>query len=88
MMPADLSYRLTTHAASVIAERQIPQEWVARVLGQPMRLEADRYDPTLRHALAAIPENDGRVLRVVYNDTVRPWQVVTAYFDRKERGRL
>jgi len=88
MMPADLSYRLTAHAASVIAERQIPQEWVARVLGQPMRLEADRYDPTLRHALAAIPENDGRVLRVVYNDTVRPWQVVTAYFDRKERGGL
>jgi hypothetical protein len=88
MVPGDLSYRLTTHAASVIAERQIPQEWVARVLGQPMRLEADRYDPTLRHALAAIPENDGRVLRVVYNDTVRPWQVVTAYFDRKERGRL
>jgi hypothetical protein len=78
MIPADLSYRLTAHAASVIAERQIPQEWV----------EADRYDPTLRHALAAIPENDGRVLRVVYNDTVRPWQVVTAYFDRKERGRL
>jgi len=27
-------------------------------------------------------------LRVVYNDAVRPWQVVTAYFDRKERGRL
>jgi hypothetical protein len=66
MMPADLSYRLTAHAASVIAERQIPQEWVVRVLGQPMRLKADRYDPTLRHALAAIPENDGRVLRVVY----------------------
>jgi hypothetical protein len=87
-MAADPSYRLTAHAASVIVERQIPQEWVARVLGQPMRLEADRYDPTLRHALAAIPENDGRVLRVVYNDTVRPWQVVTAYFDRKERGRL
>ena len=65
MLPADPSYRLTTHAASVIAERQIPQEWVARVLGQPMRLEADRYDPTLRHALAAIPENDGRVLGVV-----------------------
>ncbi len=88
MVPGDPSYRLTAHAASVIAERQIPQEWVARVLGQPMRREPDRYDPTLRHALAAIPENDGRVLRVVYNDNVRPWQVVTAYFDRKERGRL
>jgi hypothetical protein len=88
MIPADLSNRLTAHAASVIAERQIPREWVARVLAQPMRLEADRHDLTLRHALAAIPENDGWVLRVVYNDAVRPWQVVTACFDRKERGRL
>jgi hypothetical protein len=88
MIPADLSYRLTTHAASVIAERQIPQEWVARVLALPMRLEADRHHPALRHALAAIPENDGRVLRRVQNDAVRPWQVVTAYFDRREKGRL
>jgi hypothetical protein len=87
-MSADLSYRLTAHAANVIAERRIPEDWVARVLGHPGRCEADRHDPTLRHALAAISENDGRVLRVIYNDTVRPWQVVTAYFDRKERGRL
>jgi len=87
-MAAEFPYKLTAHAASVLIERQIPQEWVARVLAQPMRLETDRYDPSLRHALASIPENDGRVLRVVYNDTVRPWQVVTAYFDRKERGKL
>ena len=88
MASADLSYSLTAHAANVIAERRIPEEWVARVLRAPMRVEADSHDPTLRHALAAIPENDGRVLRVVYNDTVRPWQIVTADFDRKERGRL
>jgi hypothetical protein len=87
-MAAEFPHKLTAHAANVLIERQIPLEWVARVLAQPMRFEADRHDPTLRHALAAIPENDGRVLRVVYNDTIRPWQVVTAYFDRKERGRL
>jgi Domain of unknown function (DUF4258) len=86
-MGAEFPYKLTAHAVSVLIERQIPLEWVERVLGQPMRLEADRHDPTLRHALGAIPENDGRVLRVVYNDTVQPWQIVTAYFDRKERGR-
>lgn len=87
-MTADPSYRLTAHATNVIAERRIPGEWVARVLKHPARLELDRYDSTLQHALAPIPENDGRVLRVVYNDAVRLWQVVTAYFDRKERGRL
>jgi len=87
MMPAEPSYRLTAHAVSVIAERQIRQEWVARVLGQPMRLEVDRHDPTLRHALQQFRKR-WTVLRVIYNDSVRPWQVVTAYFDRKERGRL
>ena len=87
-MATEFPYRFTTHATRVLAEREIPQEWVARVLDRPMRVEPDRLDPTLRHALAAIPEYGGRVLRVVYNETVRPWQVVTAYFDRKEKGRL
>lgn len=73
-MSADPPYRLTAHAAHVIAERRIPEEWVARVLADPVRCEGDRHDPTLRHALARIPENDGRVLRVVYNDAVdRGW---------------
>ena len=27
-------------------------------------------------------------LRVVYNETVHPWRVVTAYFDRAMRGKL
>jgi len=87
-MSAEPPYRLTDDAAHVIAERRILEEWVARALADPIRCEGDRHDRTLRHALAPIPENDGRVLRVVYNDAVRPWLVVTAYFDRKERGRL
>jgi hypothetical protein len=30
-----------------------------------------------------IPERGDLVLRVVYNETVLPWSVVTAFFDRK-----
>ena len=30
----------------------------------------------------------GRVLRVIYNETVVPWRVVTIYFDRTMRNRL
>jgi len=33
------------------------------------------------HALRAIPERNFRVLRVIYNETVEPVAVVTAYFD-------
>jgi Domain of unknown function (DUF4258) len=92
---ADIRYTLTAHATRVITEREIllewvarVLEWVARVLDEPTRVEPDRHHPALRHALASIPEYDGRVLRVVYNETTKPWQVVTAYFDRKQRGRI
>ena len=81
-------YALTAHAATVLAAREIPLEWVARVLAQPRKIEPDRQDPALRHALARIPERGGRVMRVVYNDTTRPWRIVTAYFDRGQKTKL
>lgn len=76
---------LSQHAEKVIAERQIALAWIARTLDYPERIEADRVDSTLLHALARIPERDGRVLRVVYNHTVTPWRIVTVYFDRTQR---
>jgi hypothetical protein len=86
-MSTGVSYGLTAHAANVIAERQILEEWV-RVFSASQR--GLRRIGTIQHSGMHWRRyrNDGRVLRVVYNDTGRPWQVVTAYFDRKERGRL
>jgi hypothetical protein len=81
-------YALTAHAAKVIAERGIPMAWIARVLAHPEKTEPDRDDPAIRHALARIPEHEGRVLRVVYNETTEPWLIVTAYLDRTQRNRL
>ena len=49
---------------------------------------SDTIGLLLRHALARIPERDDRVLRVVYNENVHPWRIVTAYFDRAMRGKL
>ena len=66
-----------------IAERGISRAWIERVLADPLALEIDKEDPTLRHALARIPERGGMVLRVIYDETVKPWSVVTAFFDRK-----
>jgi hypothetical protein len=42
----------------------------------------------LTHALRAIPEFGGRVLRVIYNRTKQPPNVVTAFFDRGMKGKL
>jgi hypothetical protein len=77
---------LTDHAVVVLRERQIPREWVRRVLEHPLLRLPDPEDPALFHALAPIPEREDRVLKVVYNGKKEPWRVVTAYFDRAWRG--
>ena len=79
-------YELSDHAADVIAEREIETTWVVRVLTNPERTEADRSNPMLTHALGRIEERDYRILRVVYNASVDPPRIVTAYFDRRQRG--
>ncbi len=78
-----VQYRLTKHAEETIAARRISRTWVERVLAEPLALERDKEDPTLRHALGRVPEHGDMILRVVYNETTLPWSVVTAFFDRK-----
>ena len=56
-------------------------EWIHETLSSPARLEGDEDDPDLVHALGPIPEKGFCVLRVIYNETVDPVAVVTAYFD-------
>jgi hypothetical protein len=82
------AFILTSHAETVIAERAIRREWLARVLATPTQLTPDRHDAQLRHALGPIAERSGRVLRVIFNDKVTPVRVVTAYFDRSMRNKL
>lgn len=81
-------FTLSRHAITAITERAINSEWIERVLSDPERIENDATDPNLRHAIGRISENGGRVLRVVYNGSVEPMRVVTAYFDRALRNKL
>jgi uncharacterized protein DUF4258 len=82
------NFTLSAHAEVVMAERAIILEWVGRVLRNPERMEDDKSDPLLRHALGRIPEHGNRVLRVVYNGSVEAVRVVTVYFDRALRNEL
>ena len=84
----DPPFVLTAHAVAALSERGIDLAWVERVLRRPERTEADRDDPELRHELGRIQERDNPVLRVVYNQTIRPWRLVTVYFDRRLRKTL
>jgi hypothetical protein len=84
----NLNYELSQHAKDSAAEREIPGEWIERVLTSPARRMPDRQDAALEHRLGVIDEFGGRVLRVVINPTVVPVRVVTVYFDRKMKGNL
>lgn len=76
-----MDYILTEHALKRCRRRKVQPKWIEAALAYPARTENDDDDPTLVHALLAIPEKGFRVLRVIYNETVDPITVVTVYFD-------
>ncbi|MGH7229605.1 MAG: DUF4258 domain-containing protein [Burkholderiales bacterium] len=81
-------YVLSAHAEIVVKERSIRSEWLERILEKPEKTQKDNEDPKLTHALGRISEQGDRVLRVIYNPTIDPLIVVTAYFDRAMRNKL
>ena len=76
-----MDFVLTDHARKRILKRKISLEWIKDSLEYPARIESDRDDGNLVHVLRPIAERGFRVLRVIYNETVDPLVVVTAYFD-------
>ena len=79
-----MDYTLTEHAAKRVKRRKIRPEWIEAALSHPARTENDFDDPTLVHALLAIPERGFKVLRVIYNETENPVNIVTVFFDDEE----
>ena len=69
------------HAKDVARERQISEDWVLRTIQNPDRSE--ERNNGLWHYMKAIPEHDGRFLRVVVNRNASPNRVVTVFFDRR-----
>ncbi len=78
----------TQHARHVMAEREIPDEWVERALETPGLRQPDPDDPAVERLFRSIPEFGGRVLRVAVNTQVEPWRVVRVFFDRNMKGKL
>lgn len=77
----------TEHARRRMAKRQLQQEWIERVAANPARVEPDELDPNLEHRLGVVPELANRVLRVIVSKD-EPKRVITAYLDRKLKGKL
>jgi Domain of unknown function (DUF4258) len=88
MIDKGARFDLSAHATVAVREREIKLDWIRRALERPARVEPDKVDISLQHALLAIPEHGNRVLRVVVDPSAMPVRVVTAYFDRNMRGKL
>jgi hypothetical protein len=80
-----MRFRYTLHADNVLQKRGIERLWVERTVLAPQWTEADPVDPNLTRAFAAVPERDGRMLRVVYSHESDGYRVVTAFLDRGAR---
>ena len=80
--------RLSSHAKKVIFERNIKLTWIENTFNNPDKIEIDLYDNTLEHRLKIINQYDNRILRFIYNKTVNPVLVITAFFDRRMKGKL
>jgi hypothetical protein len=75
--------RLSFSAGDQAVQRGIDPDWITWAVREPELLEGDLRDPDVKHAFRRIPENDMRVLHVIYNERSEPRRVITAYFDRK-----
>lgn len=81
------AYQLTRHAEAALLKRKIELAWIERALAEPDWTEPDPEKSDVKHAFRRIAERNHRVLRVVYNPSVHPVRVITAYFDRRLKGR-
>ncbi|MCS6926766.1 MAG: DUF4258 domain-containing protein [Candidatus Binatia bacterium] len=78
-----IEYEFSEHAYGMLKERNIRESWVKLAIEDPEKKEP-RDDGTV-HYIRAIEEYAGRYLRVVVNPDVKPWRIVTVFFDRRIR---
>ncbi|MEI8346418.1 MAG: DUF4258 domain-containing protein [Pseudomonadota bacterium] len=80
----------TAHAQERIAQRKIKIEWIEEVLSCPKLTVKDTFDSALLHFIGVIVDvnKESNVLRVVTRMTEGNVFIITAYFDRRLRGKL
>ena len=76
---------LTVHAQARLRERQLDPKWVEDTVRTPDWTEPEPGDDILERRFRAIPQVDGRILRVVCTETDTTIRVISAMFDRDAR---
>lgn len=82
------SFQLSYHAEKVIVERNIKKNWIVDTFTKPDSIESDQKNINLEHRFKKITDYDDRVLRVICNVESSPIIIVTAFFDRRMKGKL
>lgn len=82
-----MRFTSTAHAAEMLADRRIERAWVEQTVLSPEYVEQDPKHPERMRAFRALPERDGRVLRVVYVRAAEETRIVTLFLDRSRRRR-
>jgi len=81
-----MDFKLTDHARKSCVRRGIKEAWIRRALENPATTEQDMLDSDIVHVLWPVPEKGFRTLRVIYNETVHPVAIVTAFFDSRAKA--
>lgn len=76
---------LTDHAKVALEERSLDLAWIERTARDPEWTEPEPGDPALERRFRAVPERDGRILRVVCGEDDATITIVTAFLDRRAR---
>ena len=69
----------------MLRERGVERSWVQRTVDQPDHVERDPGHPERIRAFRAVPERDGRSLRVVYVREMDQVRIITLFLDRGRR---
>jgi len=67
----------TIHAKTMMHERLIKEDWVARAVKNPDLTEL--RGNVEKHYIKQIPETGGKYLRVIVNPSVSPRRVITVF---------
>jgi hypothetical protein len=78
-------FHYSRHFKDMLKELSIPMSFITNTLNKSEKVE-DRNDGT-RHFLRKIQKNENRWLRVVVNINIVPNKIITAFFDRRLRGK-
>jgi hypothetical protein len=84
---ADKPIVLSKHAQDMVDEREIPLDWIERVLRHPVLEEPDQRTPGAVRAYAPIAAFGNRMLQVVYYVSGSEIRVITLFFDRRATRR-